>query len=187
MSLDADILLWINGHHTEWLDTIMWWTSHPATWLPLYIVLMILVAVRFRSWKAADASEQVFRAAIAGREVDCQELFDAIGCADRDFFSNFFGLSYADQATGERKLRAENLSRVIYGLSVGDADRFERARKILNDRREKLFKATGSTPRLNVALDKFVDAKNTAAVSNETREYREAENDKKHKESTPRI
>ena len=137
----------------------------------------------FRSWKAADASEQVFRAAIAGREVDCQELFDAIGCADRDFFSNFFGLSYADQATGERKLRAENLSRVIYGLSVGDADRFERARKILNDRREKLFKATGSTPRLNVALDKFLEAKNKAAVSNETREYREAENDKKQKEN----
>lgn len=53
LNADNYILLWINGHHTEWLDTIMWWTSHPATWLPLYIILIVLVAVRFRSWKAA--------------------------------------------------------------------------------------------------------------------------------------
>lgn len=53
LSLDTDILLWINGHHTAWLDSVMWWISHPRSWLPLYVLLIGLVAYRFRSWKAA--------------------------------------------------------------------------------------------------------------------------------------
>lgn len=80
MSLDADILLWINGHHTEWLDTIMWWTSHPATWLPLYIVLMILVAVRFRSWKAALFIILGFIVAVGLSDILCSGVLKPLVC-----------------------------------------------------------------------------------------------------------
>ena len=80
MSLDADILLWINGHHTEWLDTIMWWTSHPATWLPLYIVLMILVSVRFRSWKVALFIILGFIAAVVLSETICSGVLKPLVC-----------------------------------------------------------------------------------------------------------
>lgn len=53
MNIDADILLWINGHHAAWADTLLWYTSSPTTWLPMYLLLIILVAVRYRSWKIA--------------------------------------------------------------------------------------------------------------------------------------
>lgn len=51
MNLDADILLWINGHGCDWLDTFMWTISRAKTWLPLYILLVGLIIYRFRNWK----------------------------------------------------------------------------------------------------------------------------------------
>ena len=52
MNIDADILLWINGHYNEWLDTILWTVSRSRTWIPLYVLLVGLIAYRFRNWKA---------------------------------------------------------------------------------------------------------------------------------------
>lgn len=51
MSWDADILLWINGHHTAWLDDVMWLVSSLKTWLPLYILLIAAIIARFRNWR----------------------------------------------------------------------------------------------------------------------------------------
>ena len=51
MNLDADILLWINGHYADWLDTVMWYISLPVTWLPLYVLLIGIAAYRYRNWK----------------------------------------------------------------------------------------------------------------------------------------
>ena len=45
--------MWINGHNSEWLDTLMWTISSARTWLPLYVMLIALVAYKFRSWKMA--------------------------------------------------------------------------------------------------------------------------------------
>lgn len=80
MNLDADILLWINGHHNAWLDTIMWWTSHPATWLPLYIILMVLVAVRFRSWKVALFIILGFIVAVGLSDILCSGVLKPLVC-----------------------------------------------------------------------------------------------------------
>ena len=51
MSLDADILLWVNGHYADWLDTIMWLISRQRTWYPLYVLLLGFIAWRYRSWR----------------------------------------------------------------------------------------------------------------------------------------
>lgn len=51
MSLDADILLWVNGHYADWLDTIMWLISCQHTWYPLYALLLGFIAWRYRSWR----------------------------------------------------------------------------------------------------------------------------------------
>ena len=53
VSLDAYILLWINGHHAAWADELMWIVSGKYTWIPLYIVLAGLIVYKFRSWKTA--------------------------------------------------------------------------------------------------------------------------------------
>ncbi|MBQ1858671.1 MAG: phosphatase PAP2 family protein [Paludibacteraceae bacterium] len=51
MNFDTDILLWINGHYTDWLDTVMWYISHPATWIPIHVVLVVLLVYRYRDWR----------------------------------------------------------------------------------------------------------------------------------------
>lgn len=51
MSLDAEILLWINGHYSGWMDTFMWYVSRSCTWIPLYILMVGLIAYKYRNWK----------------------------------------------------------------------------------------------------------------------------------------
>ena len=51
LSIDTDILLWINGHYTEWLDTFMWYVSRSSTWIPLYVLLVGLIVLKYRNWK----------------------------------------------------------------------------------------------------------------------------------------
>lgn len=64
MNIDTYILLWINGHHTEWLDQLMWWVSQSVTWIPLYIVLVGLIIYRYRSWKEVMAILLAFALAV---------------------------------------------------------------------------------------------------------------------------
>lgn len=64
MNIDTYILLWINGHHTEWLDQLMWWVSQSVTWIPLYIVLVGLIIYRYRSWKIVMAILLAFALAV---------------------------------------------------------------------------------------------------------------------------
>lgn len=64
MNIDTYILLWINGHHTEWLDQLMWWVSQSVTWIPLYVVLVGLIIYRYRSWKIVMAILLAFAMAV---------------------------------------------------------------------------------------------------------------------------
>ena len=50
-TLDIDILLWINGHHNEWLDAMMWLISSAKTWIWLYLVLVLLLFREYRNWR----------------------------------------------------------------------------------------------------------------------------------------
>ena len=80
MSIDADILLWINGHYTEWLDSLMWLISSPRTWLPLYVLLIGLVAYRFRSWKAALFIILGFIVAVGLSDFTCSGILKPLVC-----------------------------------------------------------------------------------------------------------
>ncbi len=50
--IDSIILLWINGHYSGWLDTLMWYISASRTWIPLYVLLVGLIIYKYRNWKA---------------------------------------------------------------------------------------------------------------------------------------
>ena len=80
MNIDADILLWINGHYTDWLDSVMWWISHPRTWLPLYVLLIGLVAARFRSWKVALLIILGFIVAVGLSDFLCSGILKPLFC-----------------------------------------------------------------------------------------------------------
>lgn len=51
-SLDNDLLLYINGHHTEFLDSLMWLLTGKYLWIPLYIILLYIVYKRFGKFPA---------------------------------------------------------------------------------------------------------------------------------------
>lgn len=44
---DRSALLWVNGHHSGWLDQIMWFVSGKLEWIPLYILLLYLLYRKF--------------------------------------------------------------------------------------------------------------------------------------------
>jgi undecaprenyl-diphosphatase len=49
---DHELFLWLNGLHTPWLDTIMYWITYKFTWIPLYI-LLIALTIRAEGKKGA--------------------------------------------------------------------------------------------------------------------------------------
>lgn len=46
--IDTEILLAINSWHAPWADTLMWIVSAKTTWIPLYLLLIVLLARRYR-------------------------------------------------------------------------------------------------------------------------------------------
>ena len=44
---DEQLLLAINGSHTPFLDNFLWNISVPATWIPLYVVLLLCIVRRY--------------------------------------------------------------------------------------------------------------------------------------------
>lgn len=48
LHIDTEILLAINGWHAPWADTLMWIISAKATWIPLYLLLVVLLVWRYR-------------------------------------------------------------------------------------------------------------------------------------------
>lgn len=50
-SLDEQWLLRINGAHTPMLDAVMWFLSQIWVWVPFYLLIVVVLAVKFR-WRA---------------------------------------------------------------------------------------------------------------------------------------
>ena len=48
LTWDADLLLKINGWHTPFWNTFMWWTSKSYVWIPLYLLLIFLLILAAR-------------------------------------------------------------------------------------------------------------------------------------------
>ena len=46
--IDTEILLAINACHAPWADTLMWIISAKTTWIPLYLLLIVLLVYRYR-------------------------------------------------------------------------------------------------------------------------------------------
>ena len=39
---DQDLFLWLNGHHTPLLDSLMYWITFKYTWIPMYVLLIAI-------------------------------------------------------------------------------------------------------------------------------------------------
>jgi len=49
--LDTRLFLFLNGIHSPWLDSVMWWISEKTSWIPLYLAFGGYLFYRFR-WRA---------------------------------------------------------------------------------------------------------------------------------------
>jgi len=50
-SIDKELLLWLNGFHNPFWDSIMWWVSSAPFWIPFYIILLyFILKARNPSW-----------------------------------------------------------------------------------------------------------------------------------------
>lgn len=78
MNIDTYILLWINSHHAEWLDQIMWWVSKSITWIPLYLLLVGLIIYRYRSWKEVMVILLAFALAVGLSDFICSGILKPI-------------------------------------------------------------------------------------------------------------
>lgn len=48
LHIDTKLLLAINQWHAPWADTLMWIISAKTTWIPLYLLLIVLLVYRYR-------------------------------------------------------------------------------------------------------------------------------------------
>ncbi len=51
LDLDKDIFLYLNGLHAPVWDSIMWWISGTKSWIPFYVVLLVIIIYRERPWR----------------------------------------------------------------------------------------------------------------------------------------
>jgi undecaprenyl-diphosphatase len=47
LDLDKKILLLLNGLHSPLMDEIMWFFSRIPVWIPLYVLLIIFIILKF--------------------------------------------------------------------------------------------------------------------------------------------
>ncbi|QRQ99962.1 phosphatase PAP2 family protein [Dyadobacter sandarakinus] len=43
---DQDLFLWLNGQHTPWVDSLMYWITFKYTWIPLYLLLITITFMK---------------------------------------------------------------------------------------------------------------------------------------------
>ena len=47
IEIDTQLLLLINQHHAAWADQMMWIISAKATWIPLYLLLIVVIVKQY--------------------------------------------------------------------------------------------------------------------------------------------
>lgn len=137
-----------------------------------------------RVWEQGGDPELEFSARLDGGTLTREELtaFLGGGMVNRDFFANFFGISYREIATGESRLTSKKLSETVYGLAFGNAEQFTKARENLKKRMEALYLPRGKKkPQIQSAIDSFQKAK-ARRGSNSTVEVARLEEEKRNLE-----
>ena len=54
---DKKLLIWLNSHHADWLDPVMFWITKTWFWIPLYGFLIYLI---FKIYKKESFKVELF-------------------------------------------------------------------------------------------------------------------------------
>lgn len=80
--IDTTVFLAGNGHHTAFMDKVMWFISGKLTWIPLYIYLILLIYQRFGA-KSCLGILLFIAALIALTDMTCSALIRPVVCRMR--------------------------------------------------------------------------------------------------------
>ena len=47
-SIDTQLFLFLNGHHNEFFDVIMYWVSDKLFWIPFYLLIIFLIIKNYK-------------------------------------------------------------------------------------------------------------------------------------------
>lgn len=84
--MDQQWLLAINGAHAPWADALMWQVSRPATWLPLYALMLVLLwynipkqptkkaSGSWPRWAVFGLTVLLFAVAVGGADLICARI-----------------------------------------------------------------------------------------------------------------
>ena len=60
-SIDKEVLVWLNGFHNSFMDTIMWYVSSAPFWIWFYVILLaFLLKTRSAIWPKVDFKQLAF-------------------------------------------------------------------------------------------------------------------------------
>lgn len=83
IDIDRHLLLAINGTHAPWADALFWQVSQAITWLPLYILLIVCLLVKFRGQRVKKAVRLfTFDLSLPTALIALAMIALAVGCAD---------------------------------------------------------------------------------------------------------
>ncbi|MBR0309594.1 MAG: phosphatase PAP2 family protein [Paludibacteraceae bacterium] len=87
LSLDRQWLLVINGAHSAWADAVFWQVSQAGTWIPLYVLLLVFLLLKFNGKRTTIGSLHIptfaialllFAVAVGGADLLCAQLIKPI-------------------------------------------------------------------------------------------------------------
>ncbi|MDO5309825.1 MAG: AAA family ATPase [Planctomycetia bacterium] len=116
-----------------------------------------------RKWSNAEKGTDIFACELNELNGKITQLTDeefraCLSNINCDFFSNFFGFSYAELAINGQTMKRQDLAQLVYGMSFGGADQLEKIRKELTDRCDALFKASAKSTRfINTTIAQMND------------------------------
>jgi len=102
MNFDANIVEWINGHHSEFGDELMWFVSQPTTWIPLYVLLLVLLWFKVRDWRVLFIILIGFAIAVGLSDFICSGVLKPLVARLRPHYSDLVGLHKVHNYMGDR-------------------------------------------------------------------------------------
>lgn len=80
LNIDSDIVIAVNGCNNAYLDELMWIISQPATWIPLYVLLLVLLWIKINDWRKMLIIIVGFAVAVGLSDIICSSILKPIVC-----------------------------------------------------------------------------------------------------------
>lgn len=80
MGFDSDIVIAINGFNNPFMDELMWIISKPTTWIPLYVLLLVLLWIKIKDWRKMVIILVGFAVAVGMSDFICSGILKPVVC-----------------------------------------------------------------------------------------------------------